>query len=98
MPQFQVTLYKKLPEIVTAVKEGRIFAVLHDELQINYYMRQNPETAIYAVVDTSKRYPSNVCIAVRPDAPNLLRWVNIYLDNNMGLLDLKDVIERYLKD
>ncbi len=32
---------------------------------------------------------------MRPDAPNLLRWLNIYLANHVGLLDAKGVIKRY---
>ena len=51
MPQFAVLRYPSLPEIVTAVKEGRGLAVLHGELQIEYYIHQNPETAIYVAIE-----------------------------------------------
>lgn len=76
-----------LPDIVTAVKEGRIFAGLHGGLQIEYYMRRNPETAIYVALEPRARHPGDTSIAVRPDAPNLLQWVNVYLANHAGLLD-----------
>lgn len=43
----------------------------------------------------SGRNPSgrqdNIRIAVRPDAPNLLRWLNMYLDKYVGLLDAEAV-------
>ena len=95
LPQFPAKLYQSLPEIVTAVKEGRIFAGLHGEVELEFYMRQNPETAIDIAVEPKVRHPADISIAVRPDAPNLLRWVNVYLDNHVGLLDTEAVIDRF---
>jgi ABC-type amino acid transport substrate-binding protein len=85
-----------LPDIVTAVKEGRIFAGLHGGLQIEYYMRRNPETAIYVALEPRARHPGDTSIAVRPDAPNLLQWVNVYLANHVGLLESEEIVERYI--
>jgi ABC-type amino acid transport substrate-binding protein len=97
MPQFSVKRYSSLAELITAVKEGQIFAGLHGELQIEYYMRRNPETAIYVAVEPRARHPSDISIAVRPDSPNLLRWVNVYLSNHVGLLESTEIVERYMK-
>jgi hypothetical protein len=33
---------------------------------------------------------------VRPDAPNLLRWVNLYLADHVGMLDDAEIVKRYL--
>ena len=33
---------------------------------------------------------------MRPDAPNLLQWVNVYLANHIGLLDSEEIVERYI--
>jgi len=96
VPQFAVKRYDSLPDMVTAVKEGRIFAGLHGELQLEYYMRRNPETAIHVALEPRARHPSDVSIAVRPDAPNLLHWVNVYLANHVGLLDSEEIVERYI--
>ena len=97
VPQFAVKRYDSLPDMVTAVKEGRIFAGLHGELQLEYYMRRNPETAIHVALEPRARHPSDVSIAVRPDAPNLLHWVNVYLANHVGLLDSEEIVERYIR-
>jgi ABC-type amino acid transport substrate-binding protein len=97
MPQLTIRKYNSLPEIMIAVKEGEIFAGLHGELRIEYYMRLHPETAIHIAVDPESRHPSDISIAVRPDSPNLLRWVNIYLVDHVGLLDHSELIERYLE-
>jgi polar amino acid transport system substrate-binding protein len=94
-PQLTVRPFPGLAELVSAVKEGRVFAGFHGELQINYYMRQHPETAIYIGLDPEAPYPSDIRIAVRPDAPNLQQWVNVYLANHVGELDPSELIERY---
>ncbi|UCB54129.1 MAG: amino acid ABC transporter substrate-binding protein [Thiotrichales bacterium] len=96
-PQFAVKRYDSLPDMVTDVKEGDIFAGLHGELQIEYYMRRNPETAIHVALEPRARHPSDISIAVRPDAPNLLQWVNVYLANHVGLLESEEIVERYIK-
>ena len=96
LPQFAVKRYDSLPDIITDVKEGRIFGGLHGELQIEYYMRRNPETAIHVALEPRARQPSDISIAVRPDAPNLLQWVNVYLANHVGLLDSEEIVERYI--
>ena len=94
LPQFRAELYQSLPEIVTAVREGRIFAGFYGDVALEYYMRQNPGAAIHIAV-TPKGRRDDICIAVRPDAPNLLRLLNVYLDKYVGLLDTAAVIQRY---
>lgn len=92
MPRLSMKTYGSLPDLVTAVKEGEIFAGLHGSLQIQYYMHHNPETAIYVAVAPKDYLPSDICIAVRPDSPNLLRWVNIYLSGHVGLREVTDIV------
>jgi ABC-type amino acid transport substrate-binding protein len=94
-PEVTVQPFPGLAELVNAVKEGRVFAGFHGGLQLDYYMHRHPETAIYIGVDPEAPYSSDISIAVRPDAPNLLRWVNVYLANHVGQLDPSELIERY---
>jgi polar amino acid transport system substrate-binding protein len=94
-PRLEVESFASLAEVVAAVKEGRVYGGFHGGLQVDYYMRQNPETAIYIGIDPEEHYPSDISIAVRPDAPNLLRWVNVYLSNHVGQLDASELLERY---
>jgi ABC-type amino acid transport substrate-binding protein len=95
VPRIRARTYDSFPDIMTAVKDGKIFAAYHGEIQIQYYMRQNPETALYIGIAPEAQKPSDISIAVRPDAPNLLRWLNIYLANHVGVLDAKGVIKHY---
>lgn len=95
LPQVQTRTYDSLAEIMAAVKGGEVLAAYHGEIQIQYYMRQHPETAIYVGIDPLVRTRGDISIAVRADAPNLVQWLNIYLANALGVLDVKDVLQRY---
>ncbi len=94
-PQFKVEEYESFPEIMAAIKERKIFGGYHGEIQIKFFMRQHPEFAIHVGTEPPVHDPSNIAIAVRPDAPNLVRWLDIYLENRIGELDATAVIERY---
>jgi polar amino acid transport system substrate-binding protein len=94
-PDVQIKPYPGLTELMQAVRDDQIFGGVHGGLQIAYFMRQHSSTAIYVAVDPELRRTSDICIAVRPDAPNLLRWVDVYLATNVGLEESADVVARY---
>jgi len=96
-PNVHIKPYTALPELMQAVRNGEIFGGVNGGLQISYYMRQHPSTAIHVAVDPTVHRPSDICIAVRPDAPSLLRWVDIYLANNVGIEDAEDLVKRYVE-
>ncbi len=94
-PQIKTEEYESFPEIMAAIKERKIFGGYHGEIQIKFFMRQHPAFAIHVGTEPPIRDPSDIAIAVRPDAPNLVRWLDIYLENRIGELDAHAVIERY---
>jgi ABC-type amino acid transport substrate-binding protein len=96
--RFRVKPYPGLPELMEAVRNNAIFGGVHGSLQIKFYMHEHPSTAIHVALDPALRRPSDISIAVRPDAPNLLRWVDVYLANNVGMEDADEVIDRYVKE
>lgn len=95
VPNIGTREYESIAEIMAAVKAGEIFGGFHGEIQIAYHMRQHPEHAIYIGTEPRPRSHSDISIAVRPDAPNLLRWLNLYLGEHVGILDAQGVIKRY---
>jgi ABC-type amino acid transport substrate-binding protein len=95
-PRSRLRTFEGLGEMMAAVRSGKTFAGMHGGLQIDYYLRRNPATAIYVAVDPDIRQSSDIRIAVRPDAPNLLRWVDLYLANHVGMLDDAEIVQRYL--
>jgi ABC-type amino acid transport substrate-binding protein len=95
-PSSRLRRFEHLDEMMVALRNGEIFAVMNGGLQLDYYLRSNPATAIYVAVDPDIRQPDEIRIAVRPDAPNLLRWVDIYLANHVGMLEDSEIVQRYL--
>jgi polar amino acid transport system substrate-binding protein len=96
-PDSRLRRFDTLHEMVEAVRSGEIFAAVSGGLQVDYYLRRNPATAIYVAVDPDIDRPDDIRIAVRPDAPNLLRWVNVYLANHVGMLEDAEIVRRYLE-
>jgi polar amino acid transport system substrate-binding protein len=97
-PKSPLRRFDSLDDMMAAVRSGETFAALHGGLQIDYLMRRNPATAIYVAVDPDIRQSSDIRIAVRPDAPNLLRWINLYLADHVGMLDDAEIVRRYLHE
>jgi len=97
-PHVQLKTFGSLDEIMAAVRAGDIFAGLHGSLHTHFFMRRHPATAIYIAIDSNIRLPSDIRIAVRPDAPNLLRWIDLYLANHVGMLDHMEILDRYLNN
>jgi ABC-type amino acid transport substrate-binding protein len=95
-PKSPLRRFESLDAMMAAVRRGEIFAGLNGGLQLDYFMRRNPATAIYVAIDPDIRQPDDIRIAVRPDAPNLLRWVDLYLANHVGMLDDAEIVQRYL--
>ena len=95
-PKWPLRGFDSLDKMMAAVRNGEIFAAMHGGLQIDYFMRSNPATAIYVAIDADLRHPDDIRIAIRPDAPNLLRWVDLYLANHIGVMDDAEIVQRYL--
>ncbi|QQO52512.1 MAG: amino acid ABC transporter substrate-binding protein [Thiohalocapsa sp. PB-PSB1] len=95
-PESLLRQFDTLDEMVKAVRAGDIFAAISGGLQVDYYMRSHPATAIYVAIDQDIRQPDDIRIAVRADSPNLLRWINLYLENHVGMLDDAEIVRRYL--
>lgn len=96
-PKIRIKRYSHLEELMQAVRNGETFAGVHGGLQLAFYMRQHSSTAIHVAIDQEARSPSDICIAVRPDAPNLLGWVNVFLATNVGLQESADIVDRYIE-
>jgi len=94
-PRVRIKLFANLADLMQAVRNNEVFAGLHGGLQTRFYMYRYPSTAIHVAIDRQSRLNSDICIAVRPDAPNLLRWVDVYLANRVGLEDSQAIITRY---
>ncbi len=91
-PMLQLLTYGEFAHLAHALREGQVLLGLHGELQAEYHFRQHPELAIDVGYESLHQRPSDIRVAVRPDAPNLLRWINTYLDNHLTLRTATEVV------
>ena len=73
-------------EQFAAVVAGDVLISVHNEAQSRYLLREQPGTRIQIRSCLGGARSLLVAIAVRPDAPDLLRWVDTFLE--VELIDL----------
>lgn len=67
-------------DLLRSAYEGDILMAYHGELQTRTFLKQNKAYAVVLKACAIKWPTDKIAIAVRPDAPNLLRYLNIYLE------------------
>jgi ABC-type amino acid transport substrate-binding protein len=82
-------------ELVAAVERGEILAALDNDFRLRRYFKLHPEASLRMEIQVQDDLRDLIAIAVRPDSPQLLAWVNTYLA--VKALDLKrdDLLEQF---
>lgn len=78
-PRATLKEYASLAEEVAAARKGESFAVLADDLVVQGFLKDNPGVAVDLYTHVIKDLLDYIGIAVRPDSPHLLAWLNAYL-------------------
>ena len=76
-----------------AVLAGEVLISVHNEAQSLYLLHQQPGARIKVRTCLSAARSHLVAIAVRPDAPDLLRWVNTFLEVELIDLTAEELLE-----
>ena len=88
--------FDSFDDMITAVTEGKVFAVLNNDLFLKRYIKLNPASAFRLEVQVLEEMENPVAIAIHPDSPHLLSWINLYLSTKALPLNadalLKDVL------
>ncbi len=85
-PDAKPKLFDDPAEQFTAVLAGDVLISVHNEAQSRYLLHKQPSAHIKIRSCLGGARSLLVAIAVRPDAPNLLHWVETFLD--VELIDL----------
>jgi polar amino acid transport system substrate-binding protein len=81
-------------DIIAALKEGKLHAVVRDEYEVLKLIKTNPDMVLYFSVYVLKDKRDCIAMAVPPASTQLLYWLNMYLDTR----DLKKTVEDLMND
>jgi ABC-type amino acid transport substrate-binding protein len=86
VPDAAPKLFDEPVKQLAAVRAGDVLVSIHNEAQSRYLLDQQPSARIQIRSCLGGARSLLVAIAVRPDAPDLQRWVDTFLEAE--LLDL----------
>lgn len=84
--------FDSLGSMMAAVQSGEIVASVQTEAVAKYFLRQNPSASLRLKLCLIGEREIRLAIAVRPDAPHLLRWLNVYLDTEAGTPSVDELV------
>lgn len=84
--------FSSLSDMMDALQKGEVAVTSQGEIIGKYFLRKHPRAAIRFRLCEVDRPDDQLAIAVRPDAPNLLRWLNVYIETELQPLDVDQLI------
>jgi polar amino acid transport system substrate-binding protein len=78
-PHATLKEYDSFEDELAAVPKGEILALLDNDIIISRYLKMPPSAAVNLDMHVFKDLADFIGIAVRPDSPHLLAWINVYL-------------------
>ncbi|MFQ6024182.1 MAG: substrate-binding periplasmic protein [Acidiferrobacterales bacterium] len=84
-PEASPKQFGSLASMMAAVQAGELVASLQAEAIAKYFLRQNPAASLRLKLCLIGQRQIQLAIAVRPDAPHLVRWLNVYLDTRLRI-------------
>ncbi len=86
--------FSDLETLVAAVEAGEIIASVQGEVRAKYYLSRHPQAAIRIGVCNVPKIQHRVAAAVRPDAIDLLRWLDLYIAQRGVIIDHDTLLYR----
>lgn len=93
-PKAHLVLLPGLPEMRTALQDGLVNAIFSDEYDLLQMLRLHPSDHLRARFHTLDDLTDELGIAVRPDSPNLLNFLNLFLQRNKNRFHIRQLLER----
>ena len=93
-PGAEIQLFPDMESLGAAVQAGKIVASVQGELSAKYYLSRHPKGSFrmrYCIVHNVR---NRVAALVRPDAIDLLRWLDIYIVQRGVIIDLDTLLYR----
>jgi polar amino acid transport system substrate-binding protein len=93
-PRASLKEYDSFADEVAALQKGEILAFLDEDIVIRRYLKENPGAAVNLDIHVLQDLPEYIGIAVRPDSPHLLAWINVYLLTRARPLTPSELLEK----
>jgi ABC-type amino acid transport substrate-binding protein len=91
LPDASVKVFDSAFANMSAVLKGEILGSLQGEVQARDFLDDDPAAAIRLKLCEIGKRKDYIAIAVRPDAPNLWHWLNVFLANRTLVFTTKDI-------
>jgi len=92
-PRASLREYGSFEDLVGAAERGDVFAVLSDDFLLTRHVRQNPGAALNVEILVLENLRDYIAVAVHPDSPHLVPWLNIYLRSRNMSLTTRQLLE-----
>ena len=92
VPEASLKEFDSLASMMAAVQAGEIVASAQAEAVAKYFLRQNPSASLRLKLCLIDDRQIRLAIAVRPDSPHLLRWLNVYLDTRLRIPSVDELV------
>jgi len=93
LPEAQPKEFDSLRDMIEALYEGEIVASVQGELSARRFLLDNPSYRIRLRFCEIGNTQDGIAIAVRPDAPNLVQYLNVVLDEYGIYYDVEDLVD-----
>ncbi len=94
-PHATLKKFDSVAEELEAVEKGEILGVLDDDILIKRFLKAHPGAAVNLDMHVFEDLPDFVGIAVRPDSPHLLAWINAYLLTKGPHLTTSEFLDKF---
>lgn len=94
-PKATLKEYDNLDNFIKAVTQGDVIAIFRDELEIKKVINCKPKLALKLQSVVFKDTKDQIAIAVSPECPHLLYWLNVYLDFKNIKINANMLLHRY---
>lgn len=87
VPEAKLKEFAELEELFAAVREGTAMLTVQGEIPARRLLKKHPAASIQLRLCVLDTRPDHIAIAVRPDAPGLVRWIDAFLQERSVFYD-----------
>jgi ABC-type amino acid transport substrate-binding protein len=92
-PKTKAEKLDTLDQLFDAVRKGDVVMAVAGEIPFRRLLRDNPAAAIQLRICAVGERLDSIAIAVRPDSPDLVRWIDTFLEEHGVSYDAETLLK-----